>query len=87
MGTGFSTRTPTMSYQRKITYRTGLFDPANLNSTDKILDSLRQFEAVLNEDNYVQALDDLLDNTHTVELILSGMRSRANCVAIPISNL
>ncbi|KAF8816728.1 hypothetical protein BYT27DRAFT_7237858 [Phlegmacium glaucopus] len=62
-----------MSYKRKITYRTGLFDLANLNSIDKIVDSLSQFEAVLNEDNYVQALDDLLDNTQIVELILSGM--------------
>jgi mannitol/fructose-specific phosphotransferase system IIA component (Ntr-type) len=62
-----------MSYQRRITYRAGLFDPPSLNSLDKIADSLSQFEAVLNENNYVQALDDLLDNTRTVELVLSGM--------------
>jgi hypothetical protein len=68
-----------MSYQRRITYRTGLFDPVNLNSFDKIDDSLSQFEAILNEDNYAQALDDLLDDIHTVELILSGLSSLANC--------
>lgn len=62
-----------MSCQRKIAYRTGLFDPVNLNSIEKITDSLSQFEATLNEGNYVRALDDLLDNTHIVELILSGM--------------
>lgn len=65
----------TMSYQRKITYLTGLFDPVNLNSLDKIADSLSQFEAVIKEDNYVQVLNDLLDNTQIVELILSGMHS------------
>lgn len=75
-----------MSYQRRITYRSGLFDPVNLNSLDKIADSLRQFEAVLNEDNYAQALDDLLDNTHTVELILSGIPSLADYAAMLISN-
>lgn len=78
-----------MSSQRRITYRAGLFNPPNLNSLDKIADSLSQFEAVLNEDNYVQALEDLLDNTPglTVELILSGISSLANYVTIQILNL
>lgn len=78
-GNHFSTCTPTMSCPRKITYRTGLFDPVNLNSIDKITDSLSQLEATLNEGNYVRALDDLLDNTHIVELILSGMPSSHMC--------
>ena len=64
-----------MSYQRKIRYLIGLFDPVNLNSLDKIADSLSQFEAAIKEDSYVQALNDLLDNTQIVELILSGMHS------------
>lgn len=80
MANGFLTYTPTMSYQRKITYRSGLFDPVNLNSIEKIADALSQFEAVLNEDNYVQALDDLLDKAQIVELILSGMPSPVQIV-------
>ena len=75
-----------MSYQRKITYRAGLFDRDNLNSLDNIANSLSQFESVINEHNYVQALNDFWDSTHIVELILSGILSYANYVTPPISN-
>ena len=78
-----------MSIQRKITYRAGLFDRDNLNSMENIANSLTQFEAVINEHNYVQALSDLWDtrdSTHIVELILSGILSYANYVTLPISN-
>lgn len=75
-----------MSYQRKITYRTGLFDPVNLNSVDKIADSLCQFEAVLNEENYIQALDDLLDKAQIVELVLSGMPLFKTCKPYSCAN-
>ena len=47
-----------MSYQRKITYRAGLFDPENLDSLENIADTLHHFESVINEHNYVQALND-----------------------------
>ena len=75
-----------MSYQRKITYRAGLFDRDNLNSLDNIANSLSQFEAVINEHNYVQALNDFWDGPHIVELILSGILSYPNYVTLPISN-
>lgn len=76
-----------MSYQRKITYRAGLFDRDSLNSMDKIASSLTQFEAVINEYNYVQALNDLWDSTHVVELILSGILFLSmQTVTSPISN-
>jgi hypothetical protein len=67
-----------MSYQRKITYRAGLFDRDNLNSIENIANSLSLFQAAINEYNYVQALNDLLDSTGIVELILSGIPSYAN---------
>ena len=78
-----------MSHQRKITYPAGLFDRDNLNSLDNISNSLWQFESVINEHNYVQALDDFWDSKHIVELILSGILSyaSANYVTLPISNL
>lgn len=63
----------TMTYQRKITYRAGLFDRENLDSLDKIADSICHFESVINEHNYVQALNDFWDKTHIIELILSGI--------------
>ena len=69
-----------MSSQRKISYRAGLFDRDNLNSMENIANSLSEFEAVINECNYVQALNDLWDNTDIVELILSGIPSYANYV-------
>ena len=72
------TCTPTMTYQRKISYRAGLFDRGNLNSMESIANSLSEFEAAINEYNYVQALNDLWDNTDIVELILSGIPSYAN---------
>ena len=76
-----------MNYQRKITYRAGLFDRDNLNSMENIANSLTQFEAVINVCNYVQALNDLpWDSTHIVELILSGILSYAKYVTLPISN-
>jgi hypothetical protein len=75
-----------MSYQRKITYRAGLFDRDNLNSMENIANSLSQFQAAINECNYVQALNDLWDSTDIVELILSGIPSYANYVTLPISN-
>ena len=79
-----------MSYQRKITYRAGLFDPDNLNSLDNIANALSQFESVINEHNYVQVLNnsDFWDDTNfrVVELILSGILSYANYVTLPISN-
>ena len=75
-----------MSYQRKITYRAGLFDRDNLSSLDNIANSLSQFESVINEKNYAQALDDFWNNTHVVELILSGIRSNANYLTLPILN-
>ena len=62
-----------MSYQRKITYRAGLFDRDNLNSMDNIANSLSHFKPIINENNYVQALNDVWDNPHIVELILSGI--------------
>ena len=62
-----------MTYQRKITYRAGLFDRENLDSLDKIADSICHFESVINEHNYVQALNDFWDKTHIIELILSGI--------------
>ena len=75
-----------MSYQRKITYRAGLFDRDNLNSLDNIANSLSQFEAVINEHNYVQALNDFWDGTHIIELILSGILSLFKLLTLPISN-
>ena len=79
-----------MSYQRKITYRAGLFDHDNLNSLDNIANALSQFESVINEHNYVQALNDsdFWDDSHigVIELILSGILSCSNYVTLPITN-
>ena len=75
-----------MSYQRKITYPAGLFHRDNLDSLENIANALNHFESVINEQNYVQALNDFWDNTHIVELILSGILSCAYYVTLPISN-
>jgi hypothetical protein len=74
-----------MTSPRKITYRAGLFDHDNLNSLDNIADALSQFESIINEQNYVQALNDFWDNPHIVELILSGILSNhdAKYVTLP----
>lgn len=62
-----------MSQIRKITYRAGLLDPVNLTTVEKIDNALDEFGAVLNEANYVQALEGLLEQAHIVELLLSSM--------------
>ena len=71
-----------MTYQleRKITYPAGLFEHDSLNSLNNIANSLSQFESIINERNYVQALNDFWDSTRVVELIISGMLSYGNCV-------
>lgn len=61
-----------MSTFHKFTYRAGLFDPANLITAQKIDEALYEFIAVVNETNYSQVLEDLLDKSHIVELIISG---------------
>ncbi|KAF8972584.1 hypothetical protein BDZ97DRAFT_1752471 [Flammula alnicola] len=62
-----------MNQTRKVTYRTGLFDPTNLTTLGKINDALNEFASVLSRANHVQALEDVFDNSHIVELILSGL--------------
>ncbi|PPQ78819.1 hypothetical protein CVT25_010688 [Psilocybe cyanescens] len=62
-----------MSTFHKFTYRAGLFDPANLITAQKIDEALYEFIAVVNETNYSQVLEDLLDKSHIVELIISGI--------------
>ena len=64
-----------MSHIRKITYRAGLFDPVNLTTIETIDNALDEFGAVLNEANYAQALEVLLEQTHIVELLLSSRSS------------
>ena len=61
-----------MSQIRKITYRAGLLNPKNLTTVEKIANALDEFGTVLNEANYVQALEALLEQTHIVELLLSS---------------
>jgi hypothetical protein len=73
-----------MSQIRKITYRAGLLDPVNLTTIEKIDNALDEFGAVLNEANYVQALEGLLEQAHIVELLLSSRSAicsiHSNCL-------
>jgi len=72
-----------MSQIRKITYRAGLLDPVNLTTVENIDNALNEFGAVLNEANYVQVLQELLERAHIVELLLSSRSSvrtiHSNC--------
>jgi len=61
-----------MSQMRRISYRTGLFDPINLTSIEKIDNALNEFGVVLTEGNHVQALEGLLEQAYIVELLLSS---------------
>ncbi|KDR68695.1 hypothetical protein GALMADRAFT_146049 [Galerina marginata CBS 339.88] len=61
-----------MSQIRKVTYRAGLFDAKNLITTENIYNALDEFAAAINQSNHVQALDDVLEQSHIVELVLSG---------------
>jgi hypothetical protein len=57
---------------RRISYRTGIFDPINLTTFEKIDIALNEFGAVLSEGNHAQVLEGLLEQPHIVELVLSS---------------
>ena len=61
-----------MNPSRKVTYRTGLFDPKNLTTHAQIDEALNEFGAVINSNNCAGVLQDILDKSHITELVLSG---------------
>lgn len=61
-----------MDRPRKVSYRTGLFDPSNLTSPSEIDSTLLEFAAVINRTNYAEVLNDLFEKKNIVVLVLSG---------------
>ncbi|KAF9523644.1 hypothetical protein CPB83DRAFT_681179 [Crepidotus variabilis] len=62
-----------MNIQRKVQYRTGLFNPENLSDIQKIDDALNEFGGAINRENYVSSLKELLDRNHIIELVISSI--------------
>ncbi|KAF8885252.1 hypothetical protein CPB84DRAFT_1788531 [Gymnopilus junonius] len=58
---------------RKVSYRAGLFDSKNLLTLDSISDALFEFSGVISSSNCIQALEELMEESNIVELILSCM--------------